>query len=53
MRPDDKLCILLQDGKEKFRGTENECYIYLQSHTSYSWDHAFKYEGWMIAKDTQ
>lgn len=36
------------DGVEKFRGTGNECFQWLQKQVGYSVDHATKYEGWSI-----
>lgn len=39
---------LTQDGDEKFRGTYNDCLVWLQKHTSFSWEWNFKHEGWKI-----
>lgn len=40
--------ILTQNGVKKCTGTANECLTWMQKHTSYSWDHAFKHEGWKL-----
>lgn len=37
-----------RDRDEKFRGTNNECWIYIQKHQAMSVDWAMKYEGWAI-----
>ena len=41
--------ILLHNGVEKHRGTYNECLVWMQRHTSQSWSHEMKYNGWKIA----
>lgn len=42
-----------RDGKKLFEGTENECWEYIQKNTSYSFDHATKYEGWSVEQTTE
>lgn len=37
-----------RDGKELFRGSENECSMYVMDHQGQSTDWAIKYEGWAI-----
>jgi hypothetical protein len=37
-----------KDGKERFAGTSNECFVYILKNQSQSVDWACKYEGWKI-----
>lgn len=50
--PDQKAKVkLTQDGKLKGTfATENEALKWLHNNVSYSWDHAFKHEGWKMEK---
>jgi hypothetical protein len=42
--------VLSKDGKEQFRGTENNCYYKLQRLQGRSADWAMKYEGWKVTE---
>jgi hypothetical protein len=43
-----------RDGNIKFESdNEFEAFKWLQDHTSYSYDHAVKYEGWTIEVNEQ
>lgn len=41
--------IITHNGKEVFKGTQNQCYIVLQRSQSQSAQHAIRYEGWKVA----
>lgn len=40
--------ILLRDGKETMRGTEQECWQFIHRFHCYSVEHALKYEGYSM-----
>lgn len=37
-----------RDGKERFRGSQNECWMHIQDSVGYSVDHAMRFEGWAV-----
>ena len=51
--PNQTTFILSRDGVEKFRGTENDCYMKLQRLQSQSAEWAIKYEGWRVRPETK
>lgn len=46
---ENEVYVLTHEGKEQFRGTENECYYKLQRLQGQSAQWAMRYEGWKIA----
>ncbi len=43
--------LVLHDKKQIFKGTNNECFIFLLDYQGNSVDHACKYEGYEIVED--
>ena len=43
--------VLFKDSKIIFKGTYNECLVKLHNIQGQSWEHALKYDGYLIRKD--
>lgn len=39
-------CIVYQDGVERFRGTNDKCWVYILTHQGHSVDWACSHGGW-------